>query len=148
MNRISKLNGPDVEGSDRKIEQCIVYILTHLNERLTLAQLARFTRLSPARFAARFKQKTGASPINFLIRLRIHQAGQLLQAGNMSICGVARTLGYKDPSYFSRQFKLFKGTAPKNYRGSGLNLIPPIPADILANRRTRVLNGFVLPTGG
>ena len=76
MNRISKLNGSDVEDADRKIEQSIVYILTHLDERLTLAQLARFANLSPARFATRFKQKTGASPLNVLIRLRIHQAGQ------------------------------------------------------------------------
>ena len=76
MNRISKLNGSDFEDSDRNIEQCIVYILTHLNERLSLAQLARFARAFSSPFAARFKQKTGASPLNVLIRLRIHQAGQ------------------------------------------------------------------------
>jgi transcriptional regulator GlxA family with amidase domain len=148
MNRIPKLNGSGAEASDRNIEQCLVYILTHLNERLTLAQLARLANLSPARFAARFKQKTGVSPIRFLIRLRIHQADQLLQAGNMSISGVARTLGYRDPSFFSRQFKLYKGTAPKNYRRPGFNMIAPIPADILLSGRTRVLNGFVLPAAG
>jgi transcriptional regulator GlxA family with amidase domain len=145
MNRISKLNGFDAEDSDRKIERCIVHILTHLNERFTVAELARLANLSPARFAARFKQKTGTSPINFLIRLRIHQGSHLVEAGNMSISGIARTLGYKHPSSFSRQFKLINGTAPKNHRRAGLSMIPFIPADILLDGRIRVLNGIVLP---
>jgi AraC family transcriptional regulator of arabinose operon len=148
MNRVSKLNGSDAEDSDRKIEQCLVHIMTHLNERLTVAELARLADLSPARFAARFRQKTGTSPINFLIRLRMHQAGQLVRSGNMSISGIARTLGYKNPSSFSRQFKLINGRAPKNHRRAGLSMIPLIPADILLDGRTRVLNGIVLPTAG
>ncbi len=69
-------------------------MLNHLNERVTVAELARPAGLAPAHFTALFKQKTGSSPIRFLIRVRIHQACQLLQADHLSITEIARSLGY------------------------------------------------------
>ncbi len=101
-------------------------MLNHLNERVTVAELARLAGLAPAHFTALFKQKTGSSPVRFLIRMRIHQACQLLQADHLSITEIARTLGYKDPFFFSRQFKLVYGTTPRNYRRTASNLIPPL----------------------
>ena len=127
MSRSSNINGSGVAGSDQKIERCIAHMLKHLNERVTVAELAQLADLSPAHFTALFKQKTGCPPINFFIRLRIHQACQLLKANNMSVREIARTLGYKDPFFFSRQFKSINGAAPQNYRATGSNLIPPIP---------------------
>jgi transcriptional regulator GlxA family with amidase domain len=127
MVKSSKINGSRDDVSDQKIERCIAHMLSHLNKRVTVPELAQLANLSPTHFTALFKQKTGCPPINFFIRLRIHQACQLLKADNMSIREIARTLGYKDPFFFSRQFKSINGAAPKSYRRTGSNLIPPIP---------------------
>ncbi len=112
---------------DQKIERCIAHILGHLNERVKVVELAQMVNLSSAHFTALFKQKTGHPPINFIIRLRMHQACHLLKINNLSVREIAATLGYKDPFFFSRQFKLINGVAPKNYRMTGPNVVPPIP---------------------
>jgi transcriptional regulator GlxA family with amidase domain len=125
MSRRLKINVPGLEDADRKIERCIAHMFSHLNERVTVAELAGMTDHSSAHFTALFKQKTGYPPINFFIRLRIHQACHLLTVNNFSVREVAATPGYKDPYFFSRQFKLIHGVAPNNYRVAGPNVEPP-----------------------
>ena len=132
MPRMPKISVPGVEAADQKIERCIAYMLTHLNERVTVARLAKLANLSSAHFTALFKQRTGYPPINFFIRLRIHQACHLLTVNNLSIREVAKTLGYKDPFFFSRQFKLINGAAPNNYRVAGPNVEPLVFQDMVA----------------
>lgn len=112
---------------DQSIERCIAHMLGHLNGRVKVAELARVANLSSAHFTALFKQKTGHPPINFIIRLRMHQACHLLKINNLSVREIAATLGYKDPFFFSRQFKLINGVAPNNYRMMEANVVPPIP---------------------
>ena len=106
------------------IERSIAYMLGHLNERIKVVDLARMANLSAAHFTALFKQKTGHPPINFIIRLRMHQACHLLKINNLSVREIAATLGYKDPFFFSRQFKMIHGVAPKNYRMLETNVVP------------------------
>jgi len=113
--------------NDRKIARSIVFISLHLHERITMAQLAARVGLSSSYFWALFKQKTGYAPIDFLIRLRMHQACQLLNSTDKPVNELAAGLGYQDPLYFSRAFKSILGVAPTRYRGSGLGTMP-LPA--------------------
>jgi len=113
--------------NDRKIARSIVFISLHLHERITMAQLAARVGLSSSYFWALFKQKTGYAPIDFLIRLRMHQACQLLNSTDKPVNEIAAGLGYQDPLYFSRAFKSILGVAPTRYRGSGLGTMP-LPA--------------------
>jgi transcriptional regulator GlxA family with amidase domain len=121
------MNVQVISDADQKIEQCIAHMLGHLNKRVTVAELARMANLSSSYFTALFKQKTGYPPINFFIRLRMQQACHLLKFNNMSVREIAATLGYGDPFFFSRQFKLINGAAPRNYRMTEPNIVPPIP---------------------
>ena len=121
------MNVSVISDSDQKIERCIAHMLGRLNERVSVPELAKVAELSSPHFTALFKEKTGYPPINFFIRLRMHQACHLLKFNNMSVREIAATLGYKDPFFFSRQFKLINGVAPKNYRMKVPNIVPPIP---------------------
>ena len=104
---------------DQKIARSIAFISRHLNKPIKVTQLAETANLSPSYFWALFKEKTGYAPIDFLIRLRMHQACHLLNRTEMTVKQIATTLGYKDSLYFSRAFKLILGVAPTRYRVAG-----------------------------
>jgi len=90
----------------------------HLNEPVKVTQLAKMVNLSSSYFWALFKQKTGYAPVDFLIRLRMHQASRLLKTTYMPVKKIAAVLGYKDPLYFSRVFKSIHRVAPTHYRAN------------------------------
>ena len=118
--------------NDRKIARSIAYISLHLSEPIKVTQLAAMANLSPSYFWALFKQKTGYAPIDFLIRLRMHQACHLLKSTGKPVNEIAATLGYQDPLYFSRAFKSILGVAPTHYRMADSDtehqLSPLVPA--------------------
>jgi AraC-like DNA-binding protein len=102
--------------NDERIARSIAFMSLHLDERIKIDRLAERAGLSASYFWALFKQKTGSTPVNVLIRLRMHQACHLLKATDLNVKTVAAVLGYKDSFYFSRQFKSVHGVAPANYQ--------------------------------
>jgi len=119
--------------NDQKIARSIAFISKHLNESINVTQLAEKANLSASYFWALFKQRTGYTPVDFLIRLRMHQACHLLNSTNMKVKKIAAALGYKDSLYFSRLFKSVHGLAPTNYRLARSNAAPLLPPVNLAS---------------
>ena len=78
--------------------------------------LAKLSGLSEPHFFRRFRQVTGSSPIDWLRRERINHARRRLLQSNDPIKQVAEQVGYKDPFFFSRDFKRYTGLAPSEYR--------------------------------
>ena len=78
--------------------------------------LARRANLSPRYFAIKFKEMTGMSVQQFLIRTRIERAQHLLMHSGMNVTEVADALGYRDIFFFSRQFKQYTGKSPSEIR--------------------------------
>ncbi len=113
--------------SDQKIARSIAFISRHLDKPIKVTQLAGMANLSPSYFWALFKQRTGYAPVEFLIRLRMHQACHLLNSTDMPVKKIAAALGYKDSLYFSRAFKSIHGVAPTNYRAAKANTAPLLP---------------------
>jgi len=72
--------------------------------------------LSASRFAHRFRAETGYAPIDYLTRMRVQRACQLLLSTASPVRDVADRLGYRDPYYFSRVFRRVMGTPPSTYR--------------------------------
>jgi AraC-like DNA-binding protein len=85
----------------------------HFAEPLTLEKLAREAHFSRRHFVRVFRQATGLTPIDYLLRVRINQARQMLQDGARSIGEVALAVGFSDGNYFSRQFKRITGRSPR-----------------------------------
>lgn len=92
------------------------FMREHLDERITLNQLADLTGLSPAHFATRYRALTGVSPIQHFLHLKVEQACQLLDTTDHSFTQISSLLGYDDNYYFSRLFKKVMGQSPTDYR--------------------------------
>ena len=109
----------------QRIEPCVRYMMQHLNQPLRAATLSARAGLSLSHFFALFKRATGRTPVDFLIRVRMHLAAGLLTGTNLKIKQVAELLGYDDQFYFSRVFKLFHGLPPREYRAQASGSAEP-----------------------
>ena len=101
-----------------RLRRVIDYIHDHLDQDLTLAQLGTVVCMSPFHFARLFHRSTGMPPHQFVVRARIDRALGLLAARESSICGIARTVGFRTPSHFSTVFRRVMGTTPRAYRAA------------------------------
>jgi AraC family transcriptional regulator len=82
----------------------------------TLDELATLVGLSKFHFCRAFAQTMGCSPMQYLIDQRMMQATALLKTSNLAIADVALQVGYDDPSYFARLYRLKNGVTPKAVR--------------------------------
>jgi AraC family transcriptional regulator len=98
-----------------KLKQVIDYIAAHLNQDLSLHQLAAIAQISPHYFLQQFKQSIGITPHQYVIRCRIEQAQGLLKQGKHSISEVAILVGFVDQSHFHHHFKRLIGMTPKTF---------------------------------
>ncbi|MCC6174192.1 MAG: helix-turn-helix transcriptional regulator [Chloroflexi bacterium] len=87
-------------------------------EPLRVRDLASAVHLHPAWFSTRFKQLTGLSPAQYLMRYRLERARELLASSDQSVREIAAMTGFQDPLYLSRQFRRLLGTSPTAYRRS------------------------------
>lgn len=72
--------------------------------------------LDSAYFSRLFKKRTGMSPKQYLLKIRMERAKELLLTTDHSIKEIAATVGYNDPLYFSKLFYKAEGMAPSKYR--------------------------------
>ncbi|MFV0589936.1 MAG: AraC family transcriptional regulator [Draconibacterium sp.] len=99
------------------VEKAIHYMQENLNRMLSIGELARAAQLSESHLSKLFKQRTGVSPIDYFIKLKMQEAIRLLTNQSLRIKEVAFILGYKDPFYFSRIFTKHIGENPKAFLG-------------------------------
>ncbi|OBZ17992.1 helix-turn-helix domain-containing protein [Bacillus sp. FJAT-26390] len=101
------------------MERSISYLENHYSDKITREQLAGIAGVSASHYSILFKQHTGFSPNEYLSRLRVHRAKELLLSGSGTLREIALKVGYKDEFYLSRRFKQQTGAAPSAYnRGS------------------------------
>jgi AraC family transcriptional regulator len=106
--------------SPSQLEQIVEYIDTYLASDLSLNELARSIQLSPHYFSQLFKQSTGLSPHQYILRYRIDRGKELLRKGGVSIAQVAKIVGFTDQSHFHRHFRRLEGITPKAFIGQNL----------------------------
>jgi len=113
-------------GAGRVVPRSLVPVLRHieqhLDEPVSVSQLASLAGLSEARFKARFKEETGIPPGEYVLRARIQEAQRRLAADEGSITRLAFDLGFSTSQYFATVFKRFTGQTPSMLRQS---LTPP-----------------------
>ncbi|MEK6480997.1 AraC family transcriptional regulator [Catalinimonas sp. 4WD22] len=98
------------------ISKNITFMKNHVGEALSLKELADHTGLSVAHYSKLFTQKTGFSPVDHFIQLKIQYACQLLDITQLYVKEVADKVGYQDPYYFSRIFKKVMQMSPIEYK--------------------------------
>lgn len=92
------------------------YIHAHLDEKIALDDLAATIALSRYHFVRRFRQSTGTSPHEFVLRQRVEQATTLLSRTSIPLLDIAARCGFADQSHLTRVFKKHVGTTPGRYR--------------------------------
>ncbi|GLX70321.1 helix-turn-helix domain-containing protein [Paenibacillus glycanilyticus] len=99
------------------MESALPYIRDHYWEDLTRDQLAFLYGVSPEHFSRLFKRDTGCSFTDYVCRIRIRKAQELLQLHPHKMMNeIASLTGFHSEHYFSRKFKQMIGTAPSVYR--------------------------------
>lgn len=98
-----------------KMSSVLKHIEDHLASHITIEELAQLAHFQPNYFIHVFKSFTGISPIQYINRMRMEKAGQLLLFTPMNISAIADSLGL-ELSYFSRMFKEHSGYSPSTYR--------------------------------
>ena len=94
----------------------IDFMRKHIDQMVTLDEIAESVKLSPSHFSFLFKKKTGYPPIEYFNHLKVQKACQYLLFTNLRIKEIAYKLGIADAYYFSRHFTSIMGVPPKAYR--------------------------------
>jgi len=92
------------------------YMKAHYNEELTLKQVAELHYMSSGYLGKLFKKETGFSFHDYLNRIRIDKAKELLKKTNHFAYQVSGQVGYKDYHYFHKTFKKYAGVPPSEYQ--------------------------------
>ncbi|MGK7953304.1 MAG: helix-turn-helix domain-containing protein [Xenococcaceae cyanobacterium] len=98
-----------------KLQQIIDYIYAHLDRDLSLKELGIVVQMSPHYFSQLFKETTGTTPHQYVIRCRLDRAKDLLKQGKLSIAETAKQVGFVDQSHLHRYFKRLVGITPKTF---------------------------------
>ncbi|MET0378465.1 MAG: AraC family transcriptional regulator [Spongiibacteraceae bacterium] len=98
------------------MDQLLQHMQRHLGSELDLDALAATANLSKFHFIRRFRERTGHTPIQHFIHMKMQHACQLLDGSDEPIKRIASAVGYSDPLYFSRLFKRVMGVSPQHYR--------------------------------
>lgn len=85
---------------------------------ITLQAVADHVNLHPVYISNLFKQETGENFTNFVLRLRMEKAVQLLKHRDLKISEIAHEVGYQKPQYFIKLFKTQYGMTPQEYKNS------------------------------
>lgn len=103
-------------GEQDVVSSSISYMKNHLEDKLTLADIAGSVNYSPTYFGAIFKERTSFSPIEYYNQLKIQRSCSLLQFTDLKIKEIAFKLGYYDAFHFSKAFVHEMGISPREYR--------------------------------
>ncbi|UNC92205.1 PocR ligand-binding domain-containing protein [Candidatus Contubernalis alkaliaceticus] len=94
------------------------YIMENCSQSLTTQDIATHIYISPSHLSRLFRKELDCTVLEYLTRVRIEKALQLLKNNEQSIEEVARSVGFKNTSYFARIFKERVGVTPLTFRNS------------------------------
>jgi AraC-like DNA-binding protein len=99
-----------------KLRQIAEFIRAHMDQQISVAQLARVASLSPFHFHREFKRSTGLTPGKYISKVRVDQAKTLLSETQLSLAQVALHVGFTDQSHFTTAFRRATSMTPRAYR--------------------------------
>lgn len=91
-------------------------LLENLDGNVSISAVAQMCNLSRGYFIRAFRETTGMTPYQWVLRERIDRARDLLRASNTPLAEVAIACGFADQSHFTRVFAGIVGTTPGNWR--------------------------------
>lgn len=116
----------NVETSNKEctlhITKALSFIHTHYNDPITLDEIAAVSGLSKYYFIKQFQNQLNMTPVQYLTKIRIQKAVELLRSTNLSITDIASQVGYENANYFNKVFHKLVGVSAGTFRGNYLIL--------------------------
>ncbi|AZK45351.1 response regulator transcription factor [Paenibacillus lentus] len=113
MDEVKKLR---FSSGQHMVEAVRKYVEENFSYELTLSSLAEMFHLNETYLSGLFKQHVGITFSDYVTKLRMAKAEQLLQENELKLTDIAMLVGYSSSSYFSTSFKKNMGKSPKEYR--------------------------------
>lgn len=104
------------QNGDSYIKKAIDYMNVFYTSNITIDDICANIYISPFHFMRTFKQKTGVSPHQYLMKIRIKKAIELLKTGNYNTVEIADLCGFISSSHFFKSFKSNTGYTPTEYQ--------------------------------
>jgi transcriptional regulator GlxA family with amidase domain len=101
---------------DAMINRCQQWAADNYKTPSPVAALAQVSGLQDRSFARRFTKATGMTALDYIHALRLEEAKQMLETGDLAIEAIANEVGYEDTSFFGRLFRRKVGLTPAQYR--------------------------------
>jgi len=102
----------------RRFSQVIKYVHRRFGDAITSSELAKLAGLSVSQFERRFGEAFGASPRQYLLRVRIEAAARLLASTQQTVSEIAIDCGFHDHAHLSRSFSKMMHLTPTRYRAA------------------------------
>lgn len=99
-----------------EVAEACDFVSLHLDRKISLEEVAERLFLNPSYFSRLFKKETGETFIEYVTRMKMHRAKELLDRTGEPVGKICETLGYDNQSYFIKLFKSFAGVTPVEYR--------------------------------
>ena len=111
-----QIQGEPGDGDTDTVQAIIARITDHLAEPLALAQLAEEFGMSESRFSRLFRRATGNTFVDFVNRVRVNRACQLLMESDRLVTHICYEVGFNNVANFNRRFLEVKGMTPRQFR--------------------------------
>jgi AraC family transcriptional regulator len=102
--------------SPAKLRRIKELVREKIEEDISLEEMARTVGLSSAHFSQVFRNTTGQTPHQYLLRYRVQRAKEMLRSAEMRVLDVAIACGFKTQQHFARVFREVCGASPTEYR--------------------------------
>ena len=109
-------SGREDFAAEEKMKQVLTFIRSHYAEALTVGQLAGLCHFSETYFMSFFKRFAGMTCVEYINHYRLSQAARALVQTDRPVTEAALENGFRNISYFNRQFRRQYGTTPREYR--------------------------------
>lgn len=112
----TRVSAQENQLKDFYIQEAVNYIEQNYQRNLTVEEVADACRLNRSYFSKLFKENVGCPPQEFVIRVRLAKAAELMCSSNAPISEIAVRCGYSNQFHFSRAFKKHYGIPPQKWR--------------------------------
>jgi len=100
----------------KEIIEAFKFVAMNLERKITLDEISSFLFLNPSYFSRLFKKEVGETFVEYVTRMKINRAKELLEQTDEAVGKICERLGYDNQSYFIKIFKTYAGTTPIEYR--------------------------------
>lgn len=114
-DKLMQVTGESVALSE-PVKAAMSYVDEHLSRSFGLNEVAKHVHLNPSYFSVLFKEQLQMTFIEYVTRVRLQKAKELLLQTQLPVSDIAERVGYQTTKYFNKLFKEYEGHSPGGYR--------------------------------